>query len=161
MRRQYWAQKSNAKRRGIPFLLTYEQWYGIWKRSGHLSDRGKGTDRYCMARFHDRGAYEIGNVHIITHQQNARDKAPFSETTKQKMSVAAKLRIQRMPLHMRKMRAARGGNSAEVRLKISRSNKGRIGGFTGKRHSEATKALKRRTWRNQFGSAGAQQPCQD
>ena len=60
----------NAKRRGIPFRLSREQWEKIWHESGHYEERGKTSGKYCMARFGDEGAYEVGNVRIITCNEN-------------------------------------------------------------------------------------------
>lgn len=71
----YTGQKHHAARRGIPFNLTFEQWLNVWEASGKLPRRGKGRGRYCMARFGDKGAYEVGNVHIITHEQNSTEYA--------------------------------------------------------------------------------------
>lgn len=36
----YIKQKSNAKRRGIAFLLTYGEWLGVWLLSGRMHQRG-------------------------------------------------------------------------------------------------------------------------
>lgn len=73
--RKYWkpyqGQMMNAEQRGIEFKLTYKQWLGLWVRSGHLDERGIGAAQYCMARHADSGAYEVGNVSIITNRQNA------------------------------------------------------------------------------------------
>jgi hypothetical protein len=62
--------RSRAKRRGIPFLLTYEEWLSIWEASGHLHEKGRGADKYCMGRYDDRGPYAVGNVEIITNRRN-------------------------------------------------------------------------------------------
>jgi len=70
LRKAYRDHKSNSKRRGIPFRLTYEQWLGIWKASGKLHLRGRKRGQYCMARINDKGAYEVGNVEIILVQHN-------------------------------------------------------------------------------------------
>jgi hypothetical protein len=61
----------SARRRGIPFRLDFEQWISIWKESGHLDERGRSG--YVMARFGDTGAYEIGNVRIITTSDNTKE----------------------------------------------------------------------------------------
>ena len=63
-------QRSNARLRGKEFKLTPEQWWKIWQESGHWDERGKGRDKYCMARFGDLGAYEVGNVEIVTNRSN-------------------------------------------------------------------------------------------
>ena len=65
--------KKNAKRRGIPFLLTFDEWLAIWISSGHWEERGRGADKYCMSRIGDLGAYVSGNVFIQSNAGNARD----------------------------------------------------------------------------------------
>lgn len=62
---KYRKQKHHAKKRGIQFLLTFDEWYKIWNDSGHLPERGRSAGKYCMARFGDIGPYAIGNVEII------------------------------------------------------------------------------------------------
>src|SRR5271166_864118 len=47
-RRRYAVQKGDAKRRGIPFLLSFEQWLCIWTESGHLDESGSFAGQYCM-----------------------------------------------------------------------------------------------------------------
>ncbi len=66
----FWQQKSNAKRRGIIFKLTFDEWFDIWSRSGCFKKRGRGLGKYCMARFNDKGAYEVGNVKIMLFGEN-------------------------------------------------------------------------------------------
>ena len=66
----YAKQKQHAKRRGIPFFLTFEEWQTIWHDSGKFAERGCCKGKYVMSRFGDEGGYETGNVCIITHSQN-------------------------------------------------------------------------------------------
>lgn len=61
---KFMAHKENAARRGIEFSLTFDQWIKIWKDSGKFSERGRGAAKYCMSRYGDKGAYEVGNVFI-------------------------------------------------------------------------------------------------
>lgn len=63
-------QRSQAKRRGIAWELSFEQWIAIWTESGHWEQRGKTAGSYCMARHGDVGPYAVGNVSIITVEQN-------------------------------------------------------------------------------------------
>jgi hypothetical protein len=72
---RYNNHKATAKRRNIPFLLTFEQWWDIWQQSGHWLDRGKGHGKYVMSRIGDLGSYEIGNVFIQSSVQNLVDSA--------------------------------------------------------------------------------------
>jgi hypothetical protein len=79
LRKKFSAHKCDAKRRGIAFLLSFEQWLNIWKTSRRLNRRGCGRGCYVMARREDRGGYEIGNVEIILFEQNARAYRPTSD----------------------------------------------------------------------------------
>lgn len=68
--------KHGAKKRGIGFEFTYEQWVTWWKK--HLGPewftlRGRNTDQYVMARFGDKGPYAIGNVRCATGEQNRKE----------------------------------------------------------------------------------------
>lgn len=62
--------RENAKRRGVAFLLTYEQWLEIWLESGRWHERGNREFEYVMHRKADRGAYAVGNVYIDTNGRN-------------------------------------------------------------------------------------------
>ena len=82
----YWGafdhHRYRAKKDGIEFLFTYEEWIGIWRESGHLLRRGTrwGALGYCMARNGDKGPYAVGNVRIITNRENIaeRDNSPIA-----------------------------------------------------------------------------------
>ena len=65
--------KAQARTRGIPFRLTFDEWWEIWQASGHWEERGNRRDQFVMARPFDRGAYEVGNVCIILHSENLKE----------------------------------------------------------------------------------------
>lgn len=67
---RYRGHKRGAGKRGIPFLLTFEEWYQIWLNSGHYDKRGAKRGHYVMARFGDIGPYSVDNVKIILHEEN-------------------------------------------------------------------------------------------
>lgn len=69
-RQKFAESKYDARRRGVVFLLTFDQWLSIWKRSGKWTRRSNRRGGYCMARFGDRGPYAVGNVKIILHSDN-------------------------------------------------------------------------------------------
>ena len=69
-KQKYDQHKYRAERRDIPFELTFKQWLKIWQDSGHLHERGHRQGQYVMARFFGRGSYKIGNVRIITTEDN-------------------------------------------------------------------------------------------
>lgn len=70
--RMYGSQRSKAIHRKIEWRISFPDWMRIWKESGKLEQRGRGTG-YCMARFGDSGPYSAENVEIITASQNASD----------------------------------------------------------------------------------------
>jgi hypothetical protein len=119
---KYKMQKQNAAMRGIPFLLSYEQWLSIWVDSGKLQERGRGANKFCMCRYGDAGPYEVGNVFIGTGRENVRDGNLGKEMTQEvrdKISKANKGKAHpwsvgdRNPMHRpevkAKMSAAIGG----------------------------------------------------
>lgn len=72
-RGKYTRHKVNARKRGIPFELTFQQWWSIWHESGFFHKIGSRRGRYCMQRLGDRGAYCVGNVKIGPWLQNLAD----------------------------------------------------------------------------------------
>lgn len=67
---QYAVHKANAVRRKIEFLLTFDQWWKIWQKSGKWSRRGNRAGCYVMGRHEDTGPYAEGNVAIIPFSKN-------------------------------------------------------------------------------------------
>lgn len=63
-KRKFTQHRANAKLRGVDFLLAFDEWWDIWRKSGKWAHRGKRAGQYCMSRFGDEGAYAVGNVFI-------------------------------------------------------------------------------------------------
>ena len=75
-RGKYQANKLNARTRGVPFLLTFEEWWEIWEPQ--WNNRGRGRGKYHLCRKNDTGAYVKGNVYLGKHEHNCtRDKPPL------------------------------------------------------------------------------------
>ena len=72
-RHKFNQHRFDAKKRGVPFLLTFEEWFEIWNASGHFHERGPRRGQYCMSRFGDKGPYAVGNVFIQLTTQNSSD----------------------------------------------------------------------------------------
>jgi hypothetical protein len=64
------SQRSSAAKRGIQFLLTFDEWWIIWNASGKWEQRGRLKGQYVMARFGDSGPYVATNVRICTKEEN-------------------------------------------------------------------------------------------
>lgn len=71
--RAFFMQAKNAEQRGVDWCMTFPEWIGLWMESGHWDRRGRGRDKYVMARKQDFGPYATWNVYITTQAQNAAD----------------------------------------------------------------------------------------
>jgi hypothetical protein len=69
--RAYSQHRSNSKKRGIEFELSFDEWWGIWSTYYHL--RGLGANGLCMARHGDCGGYVVGNIYLTTNLGNLLD----------------------------------------------------------------------------------------
>jgi hypothetical protein len=70
IRMAYSAQKVRANQRGIAWQFTLPEWWGVWERSGHWHERGRGAG-YMMCRKGDEGPYAVDNVFIATGRENS------------------------------------------------------------------------------------------
>ena len=72
-RRDYAQHASSAKRRGIEFKLTFEEWWAIWEPQ--YAKRGVCVDELGMCRNRDEGPYAVGNVRLDTPKGNGADRS--------------------------------------------------------------------------------------
>ena len=142
----YRFHKKDAAARKITFLLTYEEWCRIWIDSGHAHEKGCRRGQYVMARFGDKGPYAVGNVRIVTTEQNHAEQWERPEYAN-KMSAVHKNK-KYGPATRQKIREARLNTtaSAETRAKMSESQKGNQNAkghqsWLGRHHKEETKQL--------------------
>jgi hypothetical protein len=61
----------NAKQRGIPFLITREQWDEWCIRTGYAQRVGQGADDLTVDRKDSRMPYHINNIRAITRTNNS------------------------------------------------------------------------------------------
>ena len=73
VKKKFYSHKGGAKTRGIPFNLTFEQWWDIWRP--HWHNRGSKRGQFVMCRTMDQGGYEVGNVRIDTVKGNGHTRA--------------------------------------------------------------------------------------
>lgn len=170
---KYRNHMGRAARRGVEFLLTFEEWYKIWQDSGHYHEMGRRGNQYCMARTGDKGPYAVGNVRITTCSENSRECFTRPEILakslaarqatrgrpRPKMSLearakmrAAKLGKKQKPQHVANMIAAVTGRkfTAEHRAKIGAAQIGNKRGLGYRHTAEAkrkiSKAHKGKQW---------------
>jgi len=66
----YRSHKAQAKGRGIPFDITFEDWFTLWEP--HWEGRGANSaDGLVMCRTGDKGGYTLDNVRIDTLSNNS------------------------------------------------------------------------------------------
>jgi len=70
---RYANHKARAKKRNIPFLLSFVEWKQIWLNSGQWENRGRGKGKCVMSRINDIGPYAVDNVFIQTFEGNSSD----------------------------------------------------------------------------------------
>lgn len=74
-KQKFYLQRWVARhKRNIEFLLTFEEWYDIWQKSGHWENRGRRQGQYVMSRYNDTGPYSKDNVYIQTVTANLNEK---------------------------------------------------------------------------------------
>lgn len=71
IKKAYIQQKGDAKKRGIEFKLTFEEFSNWW--GDDFQHRGVGSNKLVMARYNDIGAYELSNIKKITFGDNSRE----------------------------------------------------------------------------------------
>jgi hypothetical protein len=57
----------------VHFLISFEDWWDIWQKSGYYDLMGRGIGKYCMSRINDVGNYEITNVFIQSQSANTKE----------------------------------------------------------------------------------------
>jgi hypothetical protein len=64
--RRFQEKRRNAKATGLAWTLTFLEWFEVWERSGRIAEQGRAAEQYVMIRRGHTGAYERGNVRIVT-----------------------------------------------------------------------------------------------
>ena len=78
------AQVNNSRRRNIPFLMTFTEWWTWWQEDDRWSRRGMGADAFVMSRYGDLGPYSLENVFCTTHTDNIINMGDASKQARDK-----------------------------------------------------------------------------
>lgn len=73
MAEAYKNQVRSSRKRGIDFLLTFEEWRDWWLIDDRWGNRGRCAGQFVMARKGDAGPYSIDNIYLATSRQNLKD----------------------------------------------------------------------------------------
>lgn len=71
-RQKYNAQRHAARRRGIEWRLTFEEWLAWW--GDDLPERGPRVNQLSMQRIGDIGPYALDNIRKGTPKDNGRTR---------------------------------------------------------------------------------------
>lgn len=66
------ALRCNAKRRGIDFDLTFEEFRQFAKDNGYMELKGTGANDLSIDRPKNHVGYEIGNMQVLTLSENSK-----------------------------------------------------------------------------------------
>ena len=67
----YDALKHNARRRGKTFSLTLDEFKKFCRKTKYIAGKGRAKDHYSIDRIDNNRWYEIGNIRVLTNQENA------------------------------------------------------------------------------------------
>lgn len=76
MARAFDRQRGTARRRGIDWFFTFDEWRAWWLEDSRWERRGVHRGSLGMCRFNDVGPYALGNVFAGTPADNSADRAP-------------------------------------------------------------------------------------
>jgi hypothetical protein len=170
-RKAYTQHKSNAKRRGVFFLLTFEEWKEVWLASNKWELRGRGASKYCMCRTGDVGAYAVGNVFIDRNVRNISDGnkgKPDSAETRAKKSAALAgqpkpwSRGENNPMHRPEVKAAMSAATSGAKHYAQRGVVTPDGYFVTAKEAAAALGISKSTveWRAKHNKLGFSRPDQ-
>lgn len=69
-RHVYYYWKSNCKRRGIPNIVTLEQFRKFCRDTGYIQKKGRKKRDLCIDRIRNDEGYHINNIRAITNIEN-------------------------------------------------------------------------------------------
>ena len=87
-KQQYNQQKAGAKKRGIEWQLSFDEWLEFWGED--IDKRGRGHDQLCMQRFHDQGPYHPSNVKKGYAKQNMKTAGVIKRANNAKRLISTK-----------------------------------------------------------------------
>jgi hypothetical protein len=74
LRHAYSSHRRSAKKRGIPFLFSFEQWSEWWLTDDRWSRRGRKAGQLQMGRKGNSGPYSPDNVECATKEQKQKSQ---------------------------------------------------------------------------------------
>lgn len=72
MKWSYWNLKSNSKRRGKEFDLTFDEFKAFCLATNYIAGKGKTLLSYSIDRIDNTKGYTKDNIRVVTVQENSR-----------------------------------------------------------------------------------------
>jgi hypothetical protein len=64
--------RNNAKRRGIPFTLTLEDFKTFCVKTKYIAGKGRSSMSYTIDRIYNNIGYHVDNIQVLTKGDNVR-----------------------------------------------------------------------------------------
>lgn len=162
--RRYSNKKVNAKKEGINFYLTFDEFKQLMRNGGYKSSNlGFTGDNIVLARFKDSGDYTIDNCRFTTHKENIKEKNISSKSRMASSRNITEFNKKRKGTHLTSEQLERYHNTdyykrrqkqkmeheAEKRAKMNPS-------YMGERNSQfgtfwITNGVDNRRWKEKYG----------
>jgi hypothetical protein len=103
----YWKyrnKRDNAGKHGILFLLTIEEYKQLATDAGIIvTDIGRISGKYQLARINDTGPYKIGNCRFITQVENLQEVKISQKKIDHCRSIGSKPKTENQLRHSREL----------------------------------------------------------
>lgn len=67
----FYKLRHNAKRRGVPFELTMDEFIDFCRETGYMEKPGRGREALTVDRIDNRVGYKRDNIRAISNSENA------------------------------------------------------------------------------------------
>lgn len=70
--------RTNAKRRGKEFSITFDQFKKFCVKTDYLKKRGRSSSGFHIDRIDEQGPYSIENIQVLTNSENVKKFLEYS-----------------------------------------------------------------------------------
>lgn len=81
------ALRNNAKRRGIPFLLSLSEFKNFAVETDYIKKKGTSQKSLTIDRLNDQIGYHIDNIQVLTNSQNAKKSRLYYDIDERRLRV--------------------------------------------------------------------------
>jgi len=74
--------RRNAKRRGVVFGLTFEDFKKFCQKTGYMNGKGKSSEGFHIDRIDETKGYFKGNIQVLTNSENVKKYIAYEHDEK-------------------------------------------------------------------------------